>query len=319
MKWLALLAALGGCNELFGLRGTRPSDAFMQDGEFVPPDAPDRDMDGVPDYADNCPDTPNPVGLDGKQSDIDGDGIGDACDNCPIIANRDQLDDGDHDGVGDACDPEPTRPDAPGMVTDCLLLVDSFPDPSKFQDAWELTGSGGSVKAAIHDVAIASPAKREGFVSKEIKQTSPLSIQIIGRRLDPGGVTGEVGVAISTTTVFDSGFLVYLVEPSGYTQLAARSEIMTANGSIPFDSILSTDPVIPELVVRLWEPRSSYAGSTVAGRADYGVAVGAAVSSTPMGYKSSDRHGVFADNATLEVYGIAIYGTAMTCPTPIRR
>ena len=39
-------------------------------------DAPDRDRDGVPDAADNCPDAYNP-----RQTDADGNGRGDACDN----------------------------------------------------------------------------------------------------------------------------------------------------------------------------------------------------------------------------------------------
>ena len=72
---------------------------------------PDRDHDGVPDPADDCPDLANP-----DQKDSDGDGTGDACDlddpdgdgypdyadNCDTISN-DQRD-SDGDGVGDACD-----------------------------------------------------------------------------------------------------------------------------------------------------------------------------------------------------------------------
>jgi hypothetical protein len=58
---------------------------------------PDRDFDGIPDVADNCPDTHNP-----RQKDRDGDGIGDACDNCPDAPNPGQ-DDADGDGTGDAC------------------------------------------------------------------------------------------------------------------------------------------------------------------------------------------------------------------------
>lgn len=62
--------------------------------------AVDSDADGVPDYADNCPQTPNP-----DQADSDNDGIGDACDNCPLVASADQAD-LDQDGIGDACDPD---------------------------------------------------------------------------------------------------------------------------------------------------------------------------------------------------------------------
>jgi hypothetical protein len=59
---------------------------------------PDRDLDGIPDDQDNCPDKPNPY-----QEDKDKDGVGDACDNCPDDPNPDQRD-SDHDGLGDACD-----------------------------------------------------------------------------------------------------------------------------------------------------------------------------------------------------------------------
>lgn len=46
-----------------------------------PPPPPDRDKDGVPDFKDNCPNTPNP-----DQADIDGNGIGDACQTTPVVA-----------------------------------------------------------------------------------------------------------------------------------------------------------------------------------------------------------------------------------------
>ncbi len=102
--------------------------------------ATDKDGDGVPDSADNCPTIFNAVRLmdsndvtptaSSPQPDTDGDGIGDACDpcplasgtcispkaddldsdgftnsvdNCPKVANADQSD-SDGDGVGDACE-----------------------------------------------------------------------------------------------------------------------------------------------------------------------------------------------------------------------
>jgi hypothetical protein len=84
----------------------------------------DQDGDGIPDYRDNCPDSPNP-----DQTDTDGDGIGNPCDddmdgdgipndqdgdtdgdgkannqdNCPNHPNSGQADI-NGDGVGDACD-----------------------------------------------------------------------------------------------------------------------------------------------------------------------------------------------------------------------
>ena len=61
--------------------------------EFV-----DSDIDGTPDYDDNCPCTYNP-----DQSDIDADGYGDVCDNCVDTYNPGQSNI-DQDDLGDACD-----------------------------------------------------------------------------------------------------------------------------------------------------------------------------------------------------------------------
>jgi hypothetical protein len=70
--------------------------------------ATDADGDGLPNFSDNCPYTPNP-----DQLDSDGDGVGDACDNCLSIPNPSQAD-SDGDGVGDACDNSDT--DGDGII-----------------------------------------------------------------------------------------------------------------------------------------------------------------------------------------------------------
>ncbi len=57
----------------------------------------DKDLDGVKNTLDNCPDDPN-----ADQADGDEDGLGDVCDNCPEVSNPGQ-EDVDGDGEGDAC------------------------------------------------------------------------------------------------------------------------------------------------------------------------------------------------------------------------
>ncbi len=48
--------------------------------QAAPPPPPDQDGDGVPDFRDNCPDTPNP-----DQADIDRNGVGSACQEGPEV------------------------------------------------------------------------------------------------------------------------------------------------------------------------------------------------------------------------------------------
>ncbi|GEM_PF-1855456 len=89
---------------------------------------PDGDADGLPDDADNCPDTFNPY-----QTDSDGDSVGDICDNCRDDYNPFQEDQ-DGDGVGDLCDncPEDYNPgqedtDGDGVADACDLCPASPP------------------------------------------------------------------------------------------------------------------------------------------------------------------------------------------------
>jgi len=83
---------------LHGQAWRRPVCGF---DDVVPPAAPaaywessDRDGDGVPDAADNCPACYNP-----NQYDFDLDGVGDCCDP-----------DDDNDGASDPFDPAPLDP-----------------------------------------------------------------------------------------------------------------------------------------------------------------------------------------------------------------
>ena len=91
-------------------KGDLDCDGVEENADF------DADDDGVFDWADNCPSSPN-----GKQENLDGDNLGDVCDkdadgdgteewgtgfpydNCPGIAN-DQKDE-NFNGIGAACDP----------------------------------------------------------------------------------------------------------------------------------------------------------------------------------------------------------------------
>jgi hypothetical protein len=82
----------------------------------------DRDVDGILDASDNCPDVYNPGQRDDDRdgvgnkcdtgsnppTDTDNDTVPDSTDNCPNVANSGQVDT-DNDGIGDACDtPTPT-------------------------------------------------------------------------------------------------------------------------------------------------------------------------------------------------------------------
>lgn len=101
---------------------------FSLDNLLVELDLRDADRDGLPDFADLCPQIPglgnldrdgdglgdgcDPYPLD-AENDADGDGLGAPADNCPLIFNPDQAD-GDGDGIGDVCDDFPFGLDSDG-------------------------------------------------------------------------------------------------------------------------------------------------------------------------------------------------------------
>ena len=106
--------------------------------------AADADGDGIPDWADGCPDDPHktqPGACGCGVADVDGDedGVADCEDNCPDVSNPDQ-EDADGDGVGDACDLSPNSggDDSPGDPG----VQEGDPDESEGADAVGFGGSG---------------------------------------------------------------------------------------------------------------------------------------------------------------------------------
>ena len=86
--------------------------------EIVIPEVEDRDMDGIPDDMDQCPDTPGLEELFGCP-DTDGDGIPDAKDKCPDEPGKlsdKGCPDTDGDGVIDMDD---ECPEVPGTILGC--------------------------------------------------------------------------------------------------------------------------------------------------------------------------------------------------------
>src|SRR5262252_1919385 len=160
------LIAIAACNSALGIDHTTLAiDALA-----------DSDGDGVADELDNCPSLPNP-----SQSDVDHDGIGDACDDCPLVSDPDQHADADGDGVGDLCDPHPT------LAKDCLIVLDTFGDPSTFASHWLALPAGTPDVVATASGVVVFPNGTDNsfaaFVARDDAGaviTGAFSVQVIG-------------------------------------------------------------------------------------------------------------------------------------------
>lgn len=187
--------------------------------------ADDRDGDGIPDSADNCPDMFNPVRpqyTDRKQADYDNDGLGDICDfyptcaanddtcpkhvnpndrdndgienlkdNCPDDANADQAD-ADSDGIGDVCDKCDDRydKDSDTIADNC----DACPDDGNNEDglgcSLQMTTIPAIRNAFIEDTLPTGLIKTQGVVTAIANKfdASTLTGFFIQDQTEPAGV-----------------------------------------------------------------------------------------------------------------------------------
>lgn len=101
----------------------------------------DYDGDDSPDDVDNCPLMQNPT-----QADSDRDSKGDACDNCKTVSNLDQAD-ANGNRVGDACEVDTDHDGIPDSSDNCRVIANpdqSNSDGDTVGDACE-QNLGGSV------------------------------------------------------------------------------------------------------------------------------------------------------------------------------
>lgn len=289
------LVPLAACNASFGLRETELVDSAV-------PDAPDGDHDGIADESDNCPLVAN-----ASQHDEDRDLIGDACDNCPIVSNPAQSDVGDGDLIGDDCDPHP------GTSGDCLILVDTFVDPSTFSSRWRFTADS-PVTAQLTsepDHLLVTPPSGEMIALQALDEagnpfTGVFDVQLAGRL--PKNASGWLGVA----GALESRSRLFACELIGQDFMRmVWDATMAASG-------LSNISITDELLIRFdLDPYPSITKGNC--RVDRGPAVGVMadmdLDSPPAVYGPA----IVASSSPSRVDAIAVYDTVSPCPTPIRR
>jgi hypothetical protein len=283
--------ALAGCNDVFGLART----------QLAPP--ADRDGDGIGDDVDNCPDVANPM-----QRDLDGDLIGDACDNCPLVANSSQEHGGDGDSVGNACDSHPT------LDGDCLVLLETFSDPTTFSSHWRTVQDPsdnmpanvtiGPTGLVLHP----NPTFAIGVLSTEL--TGLLDVQVFGT----ASVTSGTVRAVSSASTIGDGYWCGLVA-NGIT-----ADMNVGDTTSPTLAPLVPYPFFGELMLLRLSFGAHAVDTPLNCRADHGVAAGAIFNKvTTLVTTGAPGVTTYADPATIRAIAVYSYTPMQTCPAPIIR
>ena len=287
-RHVALIAmSCAACNAVFDLPDTQRERA------------PDLDGDGVPDARDNCPAVAN-----ADQSDVDHDTVGDACDDCPLVANM-QGEDNDGDAVGDACDPHPLA------TGDCLLLLDTFGDPSLFAAHWQLVGRPAVTPSSGAITIVPDASNTDGIVA-----TDPIvaDAALVAGHFMPssgfaaGGLFGAVPYPELACAVGD---------PNGCGNGTVQAFSTASPGTVTpgLCGALSSPPVHDDLLLRV----TLVPGSDVRCRADLGVAVGH--SSLTSAATFGGAPGVTVAHDPVTITAVAAYGftPGVACQAPIYR
>lgn len=304
---ILIAVACGACNETFDLTRTE-----------LAPGATDEDEDGYVGAADNCPTIANP-----SQSDDDRDGFGDVCDNCPLVPNPTQASGGDDDAVGDACD---AYPDVGG---DCLVLFDTFSEPTLFEQHWQgshagtpptVMASAGSI--TIDPIDAPNPPPPSTFVALD-DQGTPLGgvfdVQVVAQ---VKVVTGELA-AVSNATSARNGYACSVLKSLNPNLLVqASSESIPGNKTVR-QAALSSEHVTDSALVRLISSPAGATSPIVRCRAAYGVAIGVVEATVipaadlPTGGAPGFR--VVVEPATIEAVAIHRSQPGTPCPPAIWR
>jgi len=290
-----VVAFASGCNFIYELEPTQLRDES------------DIDEDGVLDVEDNCVTTPNPPPPGQTvQIDTDLDTIGDACDNCALLSNVEQRAVGDGDELGDLCDPHPTS------GSDCLVVLDTFADPARLFEHWQVVGGDrASVVAEVGRLSL-RPRTGENLALAAIGADGMLlgdDHDLLVRGKIPQAPDGAIFHVVTDAALPSFGFgcgLRFVTVPNIEVSVAAIGGPSTGN------TAELTPPVDDDFVIRL-ASRSVESPFAKVCRVEYGVSVGI---QSFGGQQPKGWTGVRTVGAAVEITGIALtkHVASGTCP-----